>query len=69
MCEPRNINKVNSYPNWLIYIGLCIKTKVPTLTGDSVQSVVAMATTTRVICLASRNVHDMWNIEIYRDIR
>ena len=69
MCEPRNINKVNSYPTWFIYIGLCIKTKVPTLTGDSLQSAAAIATTTRVIYLASRNVHDMWNVEIYRDVR
>ena len=69
MCEPRNISKVNSYPTWLIYIGLCIKTKVPTLTGDSLQSAVAIATTTRVIYLAGRNVHDMWNVEIYRDVR
>ena len=69
MCEPRNISKVKSYPNWLIYIGLCIKTKVPTLTGDSLQSAVAIATTTRAMYLASRNVYDMWNVEIYRDLR
>ena len=69
MCEPRNISKVNSYLNWLIYIGLCIKTKVPTLIGDSLQSAIAIATTTRVIYLASRNVHDMWNVEIYCDLR
>ena len=69
MCESRNINKVNSYPNWLIYIGLCINTKVPTLTGDSLQPAVAIATTTRANYMASRNVHDMWNVEIYHDLR
>ena len=38
MCEPRNINKVNSYLNWLIYTwnGAVLEIKVPTLTGDSV---------------------------------
>ena len=48
---------------------MCIKTKDPNLTGDSLQSVVAIATTTRVIYFSSGNVHDMWNVEIHRDLR
>ena len=69
MCEPRNINKTKSYSNRLIYLGLCLNTKVPTLTGDSLQSAVAIATTTCANYMASRNVHDMWNVEIYHDLR
>ena len=45
MCEPRNINQVNSYLNWLIYIELFIIIKIPAPTGDSLLSAVAVTAT------------------------